>query len=297
MKNRKSVVLILLLLLLSVPVSLFARDLQPIVSTSWLEQNLSNPKVVVIDIRKVEDYRAGHIPGSISAVYSTWAVTKNGLDNELPADDDLADLIGTNGIGVDSWVVVVGQVSTSTDRVNRTRVAWTLIYAGLENVAILDGGYNKWLADRMPVSVEPVRPKPKSFKGVFNRSLVADKAYVMSHLQKVLVIDAREPEYYSGQSKISSVGKAGHIKGTPNLPISLSFNKDGTFRDKAELAAAAVRVAGAILSREIIVYCNTGRESSNWWFLLHEVLGYKNVRNYDGSMQEWSRDPNAPIEP
>lgn len=296
MRNRRSMLIILVLLLL-IPVTLQARDLQPIVSTDWLEKNLSGSKLVIVDIRKVEDYRAGHIPGSINAVYGTWAVAKEGLDNEIPADDDLRDLLGSNGIDPDSWVIVVGQVNTATDRVNRTRVAWTLIYAGVGNVAILDGGFNKWVADKKPVSTEAVRPKPKTYKGVFNRNIVADKAYVLSHLQKDVVIDSREPDYYSGKAKVASVPKAGHIRGTGNLPISLSFNRDGTFKDKAELAVTAARVVGTNLSREIIVYCNTGRESSNWWFLLREVLGYKNVRNYDGSMQEWGKDSNAPIEP
>lgn len=297
MRNKILKILIFLPLLLFMPVCLHAGDFRPIVSTDWLEINLTNPKLVMIDIRKVEDYRAGHIPGSINVIYGAWAVSKRELDNEIPADDDLMDLLGSSGIDSNSRVVVVGQVNTSTDRVNRTRVAWTLIYAGVGNVDILDGGYNKWIADKKAISTETVRAKRKSYKGVFNREVFADKDYVMNHLQKSIVIDTREPDYYAGKSKIAKVSKAGHIKGTANLPISLTFNGDGTFKDKTELAMVAAKVAGTDLSRGIIVYCNTGRESSNWWFLMHEVLGYKNVRNYDGSMQEWSKDANALIEP
>ncbi|MDQ5986414.1 MAG: thiosulfate/3-mercaptopyruvate sulfurtransferase [Syntrophus sp. SKADARSKE-3] len=297
MRKLKLEILIILPLLFFIPVCAHAGDINPIVSTDWLEMNLNNSKLVIIDIRKVEDYRAGHIPGAINVIYGAWAVSRRDLDNEIPADDDLIDLLSSSGIDSDTWVVVVGQVNTSTDRVNRTRVAWTMIYAGVKNVAILDGGYNKWIADKKAISAETARAKHKSYKGVFNRDVFADKDYVMKHLQKSIVIDAREPDYYTGKSKIAKVSKAGHIKGTANLPISLTFNGDGTFKDKADLAMVAAKVAGTDLNREIIVYCNTGRESSNWWFLMHEVLGYKNVRNYDGSMQEWSKDVNALIEP
>jgi thiosulfate/3-mercaptopyruvate sulfurtransferase len=297
MKSNRLNLPILLFLLLLTPVCLHAGDLQPIVSVDWLEKNLGNPGLVMIDIRKVEDYRKGHIPGSINVIYGAWAISKRGLDNEIPADDDLIDLLGASGIDPDSRVVVVGQVNTATDRVNRTRVAWTLIYAGVGNVAILDGGYNKWIAGKKTVSTEIVRAKAKSYKGIFNRNIIADKNYVVSRLRNAVVIDTREADYYSGKSKIAGVGKAGHIKGTDNLPISLTFNRDGTFKNKAELAIVAAKVAGTDLSREIIVYCNTGRESSNWWFLMHEVLGYKNVKNYDGSMQEWSKDADAAMEP
>jgi thiosulfate/3-mercaptopyruvate sulfurtransferase len=298
MRKYRARIPFILLWLLFIPVSLHARDLQPIVSTDWLEKNLVNPGLVIVDIRKVEDYRAGHIPGSINVIYGAWAISKGGLDNEIPADDDLMDLLSSSGIGSDSHVVIVGQVNTSTDRVNRTRVAWTLIYAGVSNVAILDGGYNKWIADKKAISAEATKAEPKLYKGTFNRNVFANKEYVLSHLgSKTIIVDAREPDYYSGKLKVASVDKAGHIRGTFNLPISLTFNTDGTFKDKADLAAAASAVVGVDPSKEIIVYCNTGRESSNWWFLLHEVLGYKDVRNYDGSIQEWSKDANAPIEP
>lgn len=298
MRKFKARIPFIFLLILLLPVSLHARNLQPIVSTDWLEKNLVAPGLVIVDIRKVEDYRAGHIPGSINITYSAWAISKGGLDNEIPADDDLMDLLGSNGIGSDSHVVIVGQVNTATERVNRTRVAWTLIYAGLSDIAILDGGYSKWIEDKKAVSTEVTKTKPKTYKGTFNRNVFANKEYVLSRLgTNAIIVDAREADYYSGKLKVASVDKAGHLKGTFNLPISLSFNKNGTFKDKVDLAATASAVVGADPSKEIIVYCNTGRESSNWWFLLHEVLGYKNVRNYDGSMQELSKDANAPLEP
>ena len=298
MRTDRFRIILYILLIVFIPVSLQARDLQPIVSTDWLEKNSGNPGLVIVDIRRVEDYRTDHVPGSINVIYGSWAVSKGGFDNEIPDDDDLTDLLSSSGIGLDSWVVIVGQVNSATDRVNRTRVAWTMIYAGIVNVAILDGGYNKWVADKKAVSTEGTRPKPKSYKGTFNRNVFANKDYVLGRLgSKTIVVDVRDPDYYSGKLKVPVVSKAGHIRGTPNLPISLTFNKDGTFKDRNELEAAASTVVGADRSQEIIVYCNTGRESSNWWFLLHEVLGYEDVKNYDGSMQEWSKDANAPVEP
>lgn len=286
---------IAILLLLSLPC--FARDVQPIVSTDWIEKNMGNAKLVIVDIRKVEDYRAGHIPGAINVFYGAWAVTRGGLDNEIPADSDLVDLLSSNGIASDAWVVVVGQADNATDRVNRTRVAWTLVYAGVENVAVLDGGHNKWIAEKKALSTDIVKAKSKPYRGKFNKTVLANKGTVMSSLGKATIVDVRDSEIYDGKTKVSSVAKAGHIKGALNLPTTPVFNADGTYKDKAELAAMAYKVVGSDLSREIIVYCNTGRESSTWWYLLSQVLGYSNVKNYEGSMREWSKDPNAAIAP
>jgi thiosulfate/3-mercaptopyruvate sulfurtransferase len=285
-----------LLLLIALPVSVMAAAAAPIVSTDWLSQNLKAPNQVMIDIRKVEEYKAGHIPGSVSAIYSTWAVKKGDLLNELPPDDDLKDALGAAGIKPDSTVVIIGKADTPADRVDITRVAWTLKYAGVQNVSLLNGAINKWVAEKKPMTTDPTRAKSGSYTGKFNKNLLASKDYVMGRLGKALLVDVREPDFFAGKKKMEFVPKMGHIKGAVNLPSSLMYNQDGTYKDKSGLAAASAPVVGKDLSREIIIYCDTGKFCTGWWYMLTQVLGFNNVKVYDGSMMEWAKDSKAPIE-
>ena len=298
--KRRSIIAVLFIALftLSLAPALFARDVDPIVSTDWLEKNLSNPKVVVVDVRKVEDYKAGHIPGAVNVFYGSWAVGKGGIRNELPPTDDLSDTIASAGIGMDSIVVLVGKADGIPERTEPTRVAWTLKYAGLENIAILDGGYNKWVADKKAVSTDAVKPKAaKEFKGKTRNELFANKDYIMSRLGRALIVDVREVPFYKGEKKLEFVPKMGRIKGAVNLPTSSVYAKDGVFNSKADLAAAAVAVVGSDKSKEIIVYCDTGKVCTAWAYILADLFGYTNVKDYDGSTEEWMKDRKAPVEP
>lgn len=284
------------LLVLAVPMAALAAAIAPLVATDWLQQNLNAPGQVIIDIRKVEEYKAGHIPNSVSSVYNTWAVKKGDLLNELPPEDDLRDALGVAGIGPDSTVVVIGKLDTPSDRADITRVAWTMKYAGVQNVSVLNGAINRWVAEKKPVTSEPGKAKSRPYNGKFNPGMLVNKDYVMKNLGKTLIVDVREPDFYAGRKKLEFVPQAGRIKGAVNLPTSLVYQPDGTYKDKSGLAAAAEPVVGKDLSREIIVYCDTGKVCSTWWYMLTQVLGYKNVKSYDGSMMEWAKDPNAPVE-
>ncbi|HOG17933.1 MAG: putative thiosulfate sulfurtransferase [Syntrophaceae bacterium PtaU1.Bin231] len=284
-----------IVLLMSLACLSFAADIEPVVTTDWLGQNLD--KVVVLDIRKVEEYRAGHIPGAINVVYDSWAVKKGDLLNELPADDDLRDIISSTGIEATSSVVVVGKTDTMTDKVNATRIAFTLKYAGVADVAVLSGGYNKWAADKKTVSTEAVRPRSKAFTGKFQKDLVVKKNDVLAAIGKAVIVDTRDPDTFAGKKKLDFVAKAGHIKGAVLLETTALYEADGTYKPKEAIAALAAGVVGTDTSKEIIVYCDSGRVATAWWFMLHEVLGYKNAKLYDGSMMDYAKDPAAPMEP
>jgi len=286
---------LLVILTITLPCAAFARDIAPVVSRDWLEKNLNDPKLIAVDIRKVEEYREGNIPNSINVFYGSWAVKKKGLDNELPEDDDLFDVIGSAGIKAGSHVVVVGKTDTVADLVNMTRVAWTLIYGGVENVAVLDGGFNKWKDDKKTIYKEVVKPKALEYKGKVNKAIFATKEYVLSKIGKAAIVDTRMPDFYFGVSKLDIVEKPGHVKGAVSLPSPWIFAKDGTFKNKEELGAMAAGVLGKDTSKETIAYCDTGRLCSGWWFVLREILGYQDVKAYDGSMQEYAKDPNAPL--
>ncbi len=287
--------MVVITFLLLLPCLSFARVIEPVVSTDWLAQNLS--KVTVVDVRKVEEYKGGHIPGAINVFYGTWAIKRGDLLNELPADDDLKDILSSAGIEPGSLIVVVSKADAPTDRVDASRVAWTLRYAGVENVALLSGGYNKWVNDKKPISMETVKPRSKPYKGKFNKEYVIKKNEVMSRLGKAVIVDVREADFYNGKKKLDFVARLGHIKGAVNLPTSVMYEKDATYKTKNELSAIAAPVVGADLAKEIIIYCDTGKFCTGWWFMLHDLLGYKDVKVYDGSMMEWAKDPAAQIEP
>jgi thiosulfate/3-mercaptopyruvate sulfurtransferase len=269
---------------------------ETVVSTDWLEANLS--KVTVVDIRKVEDYRAGHVPAAINAYFGAWVRSKEGLQNELPLDEALREILLATGIEPETRVVVAGSAAGVGENANVTRVAWTLKYAGIDNVAILNGGFEKWVADRKPVSKDIVKLKGKPHRGKLNKtaSYLVSKEELLNSIGKAVIVDARDPELYSGAKKASLVERPGHIKGAVNLPTSKAFNEDGTFKTPGELEAMARRAVGNEKTREILVYCDTGRAASVWWYLLSESFGYQNVKLYDGSAQDFAKDPSAPME-
>jgi thiosulfate/3-mercaptopyruvate sulfurtransferase len=283
----------LLAVLLLLPAAAFAGE--PFVTTEWLQANLS--KATVLDVRKVEEYNDGHIPGAINVFYGVWGIKKGVLLNELPSDDDLKDVLSASGIEPTTQVVVVSKNETMPFRTDATRVAWTLRYAGVENVAVLSGGIEKWVAEKKALSKDAVKAKAKPYRGKFNKQFVANKAYVMGALGKAVLADVRAPEFYKGEKKLDFVEKTGRIKGAVNLPPGALYNADGTYKSKAEIEAIAKPIVGADLNKEIIVYCDTGKVCTNWWLALYDLLGYKDVKVYDGSSMDWMADPATPKEP
>jgi len=279
------------------PAAAMAQLSGPIVSTDDLQKNLSNPKVVVLDVRKVEEYKAGHIPGAINVFYGSWAIKKGTLLNELPPVDDLADVIGNAGIDKDSQVVIIGKTDKVPDQFDMTRVAWTLKYLGVPNVAILSGGQNQWAKENKSLSQDMVKAKSKTFKPEINKNLFADKATIMDKIGKAVIVDTRAPAFYQGKEKLAFVPKLGRIKGAVNLPVGQLFTPEGLYKDKATLTALAEKAVGTDLNKEYILYCDTGKTCTAWALIMTNMLGYKDVKVYDGSSMEWLADPAAPAEP
>jgi len=279
------------------------RTIAPFVSTAWLAANSNSPNLVILDVRSAKAYKAGHIPGSISAPFgfpvSGWIVVRNKLFLELPDTAKLFKYIGGLGIGLKSRVVVVGAhfqnlpVPPEYGLCQVDRIALTLIYTGVPNVAILNGGFPKWKAEKRPVSLKAAKLKPVTFKGAVNRHIFVSMAYVRRHLKKAKLIDARDPDVYYGVVMTRWSKKAGHIPAASSLPAIWIWkrNKGGyyTYRDRKTLAAMA---AGVLGKGENILYCGGGGYAATWWFVLTQALGKKNVKFYDGSTEEWSRHYN-----
>jgi thiosulfate/3-mercaptopyruvate sulfurtransferase len=288
--NPSRALFLIILSILLLPIPVFSNSVPVFVSVDWLAQSLDNPGMVVVDIRGPEQFNKGHIPGSVNAPFASWAIESNGLSLELPPDNVLLNLIGGLGIAKESAVIIVNRTDSDYSRADATRVAWTCILAGVKNVAVLDGGFSRWLKTNQRTTAGKGTTQPTAYDGKLDRSLVASKDYVLRKIGKSIILDVRMPEDYFG---IAS--KEGHIRSALNLPTPWAYASDGTLKSEADLQAMAAGVIGKNKTKEIIVYCGVGGFASTWWFLLTHMLGYQNVKLYDGSMQEWTQDSGAPL--
>jgi thiosulfate/3-mercaptopyruvate sulfurtransferase len=287
------------------------RMIDPIVSTEWLDANSRLEDLFIIDIRDAADYAAGHIPGSINEPFvtandscagpsSNWIIgTKDCLWLEFPDVDDLFRFIGKLGITKDSRVVIVTSTTPNEPPffgfANAIRVADTLIYAGIGNVAVLDGGYPKWVLEGRSTTKKVPALKSAAYQGEINKTMLVPMDHVNKQIGKAIIIDARDATDYTGLRGDTTGG--GHIPTALSLPAPWiwNHNPDGTYtyKDLKALGKMASRVIGQSedsRGQEIIVYCGVGGYASAWWFVLTQVLGYDDVRIYDGSVQEWIRN-------
>lgn len=281
----KKAILVLLAVALIAPV--FARDVDAVVGVQWLEANLSKPGLVVIDVRKVDDYKAGHVPGSVNVV--GLYVAAGGLSNEVPPADDLGDIIADAGIDAKSTVVVVE--SDGARFAWATRVAWTLVYAGIPNVTILDGGYAEWKKAGKPEATGLDFKDSTEFEVKFVEGYIATKDYVLKNIKKAQIVDARNYDTYFGVTKQGFVDQFGHIPGAFALP-SAWITVNGLVRPKAELEEI-VKALKLDPKKEAIIHCDSGVLCTTWWWILTQQLGWTKVRSYDGSAQEISKDPTV----
>ncbi len=272
---------------------------EPVMSTARLQERLGDSSLIVLDIRKVEEYRQGHIPGSISLTFTAWRVTDEAMGCRLPMEDELEDKVCSMGATPDSHVVIVGKTDTDVDCVSATRVAWTLKYAGIRNLSILDGGFGKWVREGRPVTEEIARRTRSDFRCQWNRNVLAVKDDVKESCGcagRDAIVDTRPEAHFMGKAACPSVKRKGHIPGAVNLPYTLVYTREGMFQSRQTLKTLAESKIGREKGRKIIVVCSTGQYASAWWFVLNEILGYKEVKIYDGAMEEWCCDQAAPLE-
>lgn len=306
-----SIVMALLAFPLCVDGSPATRAIDPLVSTQWLEDQIDTPNLVILDVRAPDNYAKGHIPGAINVPglgnFYVNLFCKEVPWMELPEEGALFTTIGNAGITGNSLVVVVGRTVepyAGYAVADAARVAITLLYAGIENVAILNGGYDKWAAEGKTSSTVPVTPTALPYTGVVNKAMFVPKDYVEDKIGKSVIVEAREADVYFGLIQEPWTQRAGHIPSAKCLPSPWlwTFAKDkngvvtyGTWKDSPVAKEMASAVLGKDASQEIIVYCGVGGYASPLYFVLTQVIGYTNVKIYDGSMQEWSADPKAPV--
>ena len=307
MLNKDKLTAIIITIAFSLFFTLKSYAAEPLVSVDWLKSNLSNEKLIIQDIRNKIDggskdaFEVSHIP---TAVYSNyledgWRTTVDGIVGKLPPLKDLEILIGGLGINNDSHVIVVPGGVSSTDFGSASRVFWTFKVLGHNNVSILDGGYAAWI-QQLPTQLETgaVNPKTAVFKADFQSKYLATTEDVVNALanNSSVLVDARPEEQFLGKSKSGKALAAGTIPGSFNLQQQTLVEDNTSFFKDAITVAQLVKEAGIESAEGEIAYCNTGHWATVAWFALSEVLGHENVKNYDGSMVEWTADPARPLE-
>jgi thiosulfate/3-mercaptopyruvate sulfurtransferase len=268
-----------------------------LVSTDWLKAHLGDPGLVVVESDEdVLLYETGHIPGAVKIDWHT--------DLNDPVERDYIDgaafakLLGGKGIGRDTTVVIYG------DKNNwwAAYALWVFSLFGHEDVRLLDGGRVKWEAEGGEYTTDQSTPAAVDYP-VVERDDSKIRAYkddVLAHLGNPL-IDVRSPEEYSGERTTAPAYpdegalRAGHIPSAQNVPWGKAAAEDGTFRSVPELDALYRGEAGLKNGDSVVAYCRIGERSSHTWFVLTHLLGFENVRNYDGSWTEWGSAVRVPI--
>jgi thiosulfate/3-mercaptopyruvate sulfurtransferase len=257
----------------------------------------------VLDIRSAIDgggaqaYAAGHIPKSVHSDYDKagWRVTRGNVPFMVPTVPELEKLIGDLGIDEDSHVVVVPAGVNVLDFGSAARTYWTLKYAGVKNVSILDGGVAAWRSAGLPIETGTRAPSPKIFTASVDKSILAEAPDVEAIEGKggATLVDARPASFFLGKEKAPASKAYGHIPGALNIDSAEFYDATSNrLKPKAELAA----VANAAPAGPIVNYCNTGHWASTDWFVFHELLGHKDARLYAGSMVDWTSNESRPIE-
>jgi thiosulfate/3-mercaptopyruvate sulfurtransferase len=271
-----------------------------LVSTQWLAEHLHDDGLVVVESDEdVLLYETGHIEGSVKV---DWHLDLNNpLTRDYVDGEAFAKLMESKGIARDSTVVFYG------DNFNwwAAYALWVFSLFGHPNLRLLDGGRMKWLAEGRPMTTEPTLRPATSYPVVVRQDepIRAYRDDVMEHLRRRgRLIDVRSPGEYSGEllhmpdyPQEGSL-RGGHIPGADSVPWRRAANDDGTFRSRPELEKIYAEELSLAEDDPVIVYCRIGERSSHTWFVLTHLLGYKSVRNYDGSWTEWGNLVRSPIE-
>jgi thiosulfate/3-mercaptopyruvate sulfurtransferase len=214
----------------------------------------------------------------------------------LPTLAQLEKLIGELGIDEDKHVVIVPAGVHYTDFGSAARVYWTLKIAGLKRISILDGGYAAWKAKPAnPVETKPNPPSPTIVTVTLDKALLAEAADVERVLQSrsATLLDARPASFFTGKEKAPAAAAYGRIPGALNIDSADFYD---AARNRLKPKAELEELASAIPAGPVVSYCNTGHWAATDWFVLHELLGRKNVSLYDGSMVEWTADSSRKVE-
>jgi thiosulfate/3-mercaptopyruvate sulfurtransferase len=268
-----------------------------LVSTEWLAEHVGDDNVVVAEVDENPDlYDEGHVPGALKLHWRE--------DLQDPVERDLVEreaferLMGERGIANDTTLVLYG------DKNNwfAAYAYWYLKIYGHEDVRILDGGRQKWIDEGRELTTDEPQPKPTTYTArERDETIRAYRDAVRDAIGRDALVDVRSPQEYSGEL-IAAPGyeqegaqRAGHIPTAQSIPWAQAVRDDGTFKSADELREL-YGGKGVTPDRAVTAYCRIGERSAHTWFVLRELLGYQDVRNYDGSWTEWGNLVGVPIE-
>jgi thiosulfate/3-mercaptopyruvate sulfurtransferase len=293
--------MILLFFLLHFPGSLSAKtpplrnfDHPRLIETGELADILQNPSVRIIDMRtSLPDYLKGHIPGAVYLHFENLQVPRHGIPAQAPDRISLEKIMGDYlGISNDMWTVLYSEKSNP----NATFLAWVLDFLGHKRFGVLNGGWEKWMSEKLPMTQAYPALIPKKFFGKAKSDSLAEKKWIHDRLSAkgVVIVDARPPKQYSGEE--GEEIRRGHIPGAKNVFWETAIEGDETkvWKKKEDLEHLFSE-AGVTRDKEVIVHCRTGREASHLYFTLKFVLGFPSVRLYRGSWVEWSASKGLPV--
>ncbi len=272
---------------------------QALVDTEWVEQNLNNDSVVLVEVDEdITAYEKGHIP---NAIVIDWENELHDLPRrEFISSQQLAKLLGDKGISNDDTIVLY----SGNNNWFAAYAYWLFKYRGVDNVKLLNGGRKKWeLESRLLTQDEPKRSATTYEIGSEKPELRIFRDEVIQRAQKggEAWVDVRSPEEFRGELLApphlpqEQAQVPGHIPGSANITWSKTVNEDGTFKTADELRELYA-AEGITEDKDVVTYCRIGERSSHSWFVLRELLGFERVRNYDGSWTEYGSLVGVPIE-
>ena len=294
MKLIKKAVL-LWALLFTAPVVAAPSDF--LVTTDWLEKNLNNPKLRLIEVSvDTGVYERGHIQGAVNFKWHTDLVDP--IKRDIASKENFEKLLRQAGVNNDSTIVIYGD----SNNWFAAWGAWVFDIYGVKNVKLLDGGRKKWEAEKRPLTPLATKVAAGNIKvSDANNALRArliDVVAIANKKSDTALVDIRSPDEFTGKifapaGVQETAIRAGHIPGAVNVPWGQAVAEDGTFKSPEELKKvyAAVGIDG---KKPIITYCRIGERSSHTWFALSKILGY-NVKNYDGSWTEYGNSVGNPV--
>ncbi|MBC8267638.1 MAG: 3-mercaptopyruvate sulfurtransferase [Rhodospirillaceae bacterium] len=277
-----------------------------LVSTDWLEQHLMAPDVRIVDAtfylphderNAAEEYSTRHIPGAVYFNIDEICDNDTDLPHMLPSPEKFSSMVRKLGLGDGNRIVVY---DNSGGFMAACRVWWMFRIFGHADIAVLDGGLPKWMAEKRPVNDDEVIPQPRHFSASLNHTLVKNLAQMMANIEnhKYQVVDARSPGRFDGiDHEPRPTEKRGHIPGSRNLPFNALLNPNDNFTFKsADEILGALDSAGIDLNKPITASCGSGVTASVTALALY-LVGHDEVAVYDGSWAEWGDHPDTPVGP
>lgn len=269
-----------------------------LVSTPWVADHLNDPKIRLVEVDvDTSAYEQGHIVGAVGWNWQTQL--QDGVRRDLLDKAAWESLLSRSGISNDTPIVLYGD----NNNWFAAYAFWQLKYYGHGDVRLVNGGRKKWIEEKRPIVKDaPQYPAAKYQAKQPDESVRAHREQVYDAMAKkaARLVDVRSVDEFTGKiiappGMNETAQRAGHIPGAVNVPWSQAANEDGTFKS---IKALRQLYGGKGLAGdgEIIAYCRIGERSSHTWFVLKYLLGYKDVRNYDGSWTEWGNLIGAPIE-